>query len=253
MANLAAAFSSLSDEIKDWIGSPEVTDLIIELGKDFELDEEQNSGVSHAIMRLITQDLGPMDFISELANQLQIDKERAKNIVEKIIGGILDPIKASLKQSGVDVDLMIKYSRESTPNQSPEREPVPYGASKLDVRQAPQSQQPAPEAVPASPSGGPPENLPVPPQRPKPMLPDKPFILHQEENEAIEQESFLSKPSFRYIQPDKNEIVEQPTKTEVEGLRVVHYSSFLTPFNQADIKQLKENSIIPVPKSKWFI
>ena len=224
MANLAAAFASLPEEIKDWIGSSEVTDLIIDLSEDFELNEEQIPVVSRAIMRLVTQDLGPRDFISELTNQLQIDKDKAKSIAEKITSDVLSPIEEDLKKSGVDIGLIIEYSRESAP-QTP-------------------LQQTTPEVAP-------PENLPAPPQRPKPMLPDKPLILHQEEDvESAGQENFSSKPSFRYTEPGAAQTEEQP-ETKIEGLRVVHYSSFLTPFNQSNIGQNKAN--IPVPKSKWFV
>ena len=73
-----------------------------------------------------------------------------------------------------------------------------------------------------------------------------PFILHEEKEERVSAEKSTG-PSFIFKDIPNNRILE-PTKITVE--RVVHYSNFYTPLNQAPLKYHKK---VKIPKSKWFI
>lgn len=238
MANLAAAFVALPEEIKNWLSSQEVTGLIADINGDLKLAEDRVSVIPRLILRLAAQDLNPRDFANEISSQLGIVSEQAKETAERIYQDVLKPIEPSLKEAGVDVSLLMK----------------PRGQTDGFTKPI-SSMEPAKPISPiAKPT--PPSNLPMtaPPLKPAPS--DGPLILHQEESVAGAPE----KPSFKYRPPLWERPEREPApKAEVEipnqATKVVHYNSFLTPLNQASAftKPAAEPRIIPIPKSKWFV
>ena len=227
MANLAAAFEALPKKIRDWLGSDEVTDLIADIS------DSKGSVIAKAVLRLTVGDLNPRDFINELSSQLAVDYEKAKEISQQILDNVLKPIEISLKEVGVDVGLIVGYAREG---KNVGTSGVPTRTS--DVQNSP------------------PDNLPIPKSPVKPVAPDKPFILYQEE--AVSQ-SPSEKPSFKYRPPLEDRVsFKLAPKAEIgipgQIARVVHYSEFITPLNQAVIQKPEiKPRIIPIPKSRWFI
>lgn len=238
MANLAAAFEALPKKIRDWLGSDEVTDLIADIS------DSKGSVIAKAVLRLTVGDLNPRDFINELSSQLSVDYEKAKEISQQILDNVLKPIEISLKEAGVDVGLMIEYPRKIAASATA----PPRNDDRSSVIASPDRNRG--EAI------SPPDNLPIPKSPVKPVSPDKPFILYQEEDVS---QSPSEKPSFKYRPPLEDRVsFKLAPKAEIgipgQIARVVHYSEFITPLNQAVIQKPEiKPRIIPIPKSRWFI
>lgn len=275
MANLAAAFTSLPEELKNWLAADDITNAIDELTQKAGLKEGQAPIVAKLVLRIAVQDLDPRELENELMRSLNIDEPIAKKIMELIYERIFKPKEGAFKKIGVD-PYLINFPLKSTKSPSSDKQsPTIKSQAKPQIVKPPLQLKKAVEVkadankqlttfpqvlhkksttAPQKKSVPVPENLPTPP--PKIQLPpaDKPFMLYQE---AIEDKP-VQQPSFNYQKPFlERKVKEPPPKVKVEApeiVKVVHYNKFYTPLNEPNIQShTSQTKKIPVPKSKWFV
>lgn len=107
LKSLRLALSSLPEGVKNWIASEQATYLQVEINKRLGLKPEQEKIVNQLSARLLTQDLNPRDFISELSHELNISFTTAKVFAQEIEEKIFRPIENELRQDvGLDIKLI---------------------------------------------------------------------------------------------------------------------------------------------------
>lgn len=84
-------FSSLPQNIKNILISAEITEKIINIGKNFELDEFDIEALSYTIRKLATAEVFIGDGIEFIANKTGLTLEKAKNVLGLIINDIFNP------------------------------------------------------------------------------------------------------------------------------------------------------------------
>ena len=216
--DLSLTYESLPSKITDWLESDQIFGIFNEIEQKYNLDWKKRADLNVVFLRLITQDLPPQELIANLQKSLKIGTDEAKEIIKVIDEKILQPINEDLLAIGIDRNL-IYYTAPATLEEAP---------------------PPAPITAPVAP----------PVEITQPEMPTTPFILHQEKEVAPVVEAQDIKPSFVYKPPltEKATIPTAPPKVEIE--RIVHYSMFHTPFNQA---QLRYHKPVRLPRSKWFV
>ncbi len=213
------AFASLSEKIRDWLSSEEIADIIEKICRKAKIEGEKVKWLSKIILRIAVQTLDPRQLSDEINKQLGIGADSAKKLAAEIKEKALRPIERDLKAMGIDIDMITDFA-----SPSPKMEPPP------------------------------PENLPLAVKKQVFLPPsDRPFVIHEEE--AVKTEISENRPSLIYKVPLQEKEVGGPqVKAEIEGLmRVVHYSNFFSPLNQANIQDAVKEQKVFVPKSKWFV
>ncbi len=269
---MADTFQALPEHIKDWASSDSTTFLIAEINNRLGLKEGRRRIIPSLILRLITLNLEPQDFINELANELRIGFQAAKSIAEDIENHILRSIENELRRdAGVDVKLIrfgqLRSSKPSLKTLSPAAGPIP---------QPKPSEMPAPKPMPTAPTIQ--KSLPIvdlqsfqikkgtaKPNLAEPeALPTVPFMLHQADQitqtaATAGQAAALPRlnikiPAFSRPMAEKSALagqaapkpisvkIEIPQSTTTAGqaasagsgqaARVVHYSDFRTPISR---------------------
>lgn len=221
------AFQALPERIKDWASSDSTTFLIAEINNRLGLKEGRRRIIPSLILRLITQNLEPQDFINELANELAIGFQAAKSIADDIENHILRSIENELRRdAGVDVKL-IRFGqlRPSKPLEIPKPMPAQEKIKPTEPIVDLQSFQIKKGAAKLKPA----ETEPEPP-------PATPFILHQADQitqTAIKSSLNIKVPDFSRPAAEKPS-APKPISVQIEipSARVVHYSDFRTPISQ---------------------
>ncbi|MBM3281162.1 MAG: hypothetical protein FJY91_00185 [Candidatus Harrisonbacteria bacterium] len=101
--NLALAFLSLPEPVKDWFGSLELADRLSDVNNSLGLVGDNESLLSNLLLRIITLDLDIRDLINELGLLLQINEGKAKEIAATLIKTTLTPIEKELIPLGINV------------------------------------------------------------------------------------------------------------------------------------------------------
>src|SRR3989338_2829946 len=105
--NISSAIQSLPEHVWDWLTSDAVTLSITEINNRLGFKSERRQIIPSLILKLVTQNLDPMDFINELSHELNIGFQAAKAIAEEIESRVLKPIESELRRDvGVDVKLI---------------------------------------------------------------------------------------------------------------------------------------------------
>lgn len=112
-SKLQKLLQEVPEDIKEWIGSEKITNTIIKLNKKLGLKDEKIKTIPRLMLKLETKELHPAEFIEEIAHSLDIGMKSANMIAEEIKEEILDPIEPSLKQWGVNIDLIEPELSES--------------------------------------------------------------------------------------------------------------------------------------------
>ena len=223
IARLYVIFKTLEPEIKEWISSDDTAVIVKAIVARFVLSHEQERKVPILVLRLVTQDLPPESFKAELAKELGVDENMAKEMTYAIAKDIIGPIAPTLRYGGIDTNLLGFNAPPTSP-------------SELRRAGAPEPQRiPAPEAL-------------IPPKANSPQ----PFILHEEPQ--INAPTNTGR-SFSYT-PHINEPTDGKIPPRVVIERVVHYSELRTPLNVATTHKdalNPERARIKTPQSKWFI
>ena len=261
------AFVALPPRIKGWLSSDQITFLLREISDRLGIGENKVAKISKLILRLAAQDLEPIDFINELAHELDIGFQTAKAIAEDIEKKVLRPIESELRRD-VGVDLKLIYfgkpsAQKAEPKipaaapltaKMPEPAPAPPAPIPLEVRPAEGRATAAGGGLPLT---GPTEWEKL--RKPPPPVVDlesfqikggvpkteepaaSPFILHQEgtafPTKTPKAEPFLGikveKPLPKETEKPVSVRVETPSTSSKQAppVRVVHYNGLRTPLN----------------------
>jgi len=122
-SQLHNAFLNLPSRIKEWLSSDQITFLLREITDRLGIGENKVAGISKLILRLAAQDLEPIDFINELAHELDIGFQTAKTIAEDIEKKVLKPIESELRRD-VGVDLKLIYFGKPSAQRAEPKIPV---------------------------------------------------------------------------------------------------------------------------------
>ena len=107
-------FSNLSEKIRDWLASVQLTFIIIDINRRLGLPFEKQIIIPRMIWHLVTGELAPQNFVSELGVKLGISTEIARTLTQEIEQKVLRPVSISLKSElGIDVNLIYTTSPTS--------------------------------------------------------------------------------------------------------------------------------------------
>ena len=258
--SISAAYQSLPEHIRDWISSDTVTFSISETNSRLGLKEWRRRIIPELVLRLIVQDLDPVDFINEISRGLQISFQTAKSIAEEIENKVLKPIETELRRDvGVDVKLIYFGKPQAGTSTMEQKTIIPPAQPTFTARTTPAA-PPAPTAplgqtsIQKSFKEFLEPSLALKTATPKIDLqsletPSSPFILHQEtEVPPSSKPTFNARPDFNariqnYSLPagEEKKSSSKPISIRLEtpesfdgardgqNRRVVHYSGPRTP------------------------
>ncbi len=165
-------FDNLPKTIKDWLSSSRLTLLIIDLNKRLNITGPKQFIISILVEKLITGAIEPQDFVSALADELDLSQSAAKALTKEIERIALHPIEQNLKDElGVDTALLHLEQETDLPSLSnigPISERVAVRPSFASPKYLPEETErhietPRPSSIIEPPKG-----------------PAAPFILHEE-------------------------------------------------------------------------
>lgn len=233
--DISSTIQSLPEHVWDWLTSDAATLSITEINNRLGFKSERRRIIPSLILKLITQNLDPMDFINELSHELNIGFQAAKAISEEIESRILKPIESELRRDvGVDVKL-IYFGKPSTQRAEP----------KIQVAAPLLSKAPEPAPTPLPTTVLPPplaaealaKEAPLPPKPvisgpteweklrreipPAPEIPISPFILHQENAPVSVASKTKAEPSLNikvkdYYQTSEERKPQRPVAVQLE-------------------------------------
>ncbi|MBI1961013.1 MAG: hypothetical protein HYS43_01935 [Candidatus Liptonbacteria bacterium] len=107
-------FDGLPKEIRTWLSSDRATQLVRGISSSLNLTKEESRRiVPRAILRLVTGDLAPQDFIDDVSIDFDISRSSARIIAEEIDKRILKPIdKQLLIDAGIDTKLIFLQTED---------------------------------------------------------------------------------------------------------------------------------------------
>ena len=162
-------FRNLSERLRDWLASIQLTFLIIELNQKLGFPLEKQIVIPRLIWKMVAGELAPEKFVSELGRQLEVSPSVARSLAQEIEERLLRPIETLLRiELGIDVKLIYLGTPETTvvapvsptpTSQTPTMIASPEVAHPNEVRVAP-----TPPPIPSRPAPIPP---PAPPIQPK--------------------------------------------------------------------------------------
>ena len=199
----------LPDDIRSWFASSRVIYTTESLNNYLNLQDERKAIIPRLILKLITHDLEPQDFATDLATELGITNNAAKAITKEVEAKLLHPIEESLRGAGIDIALL-HFERElelpllsnigaisSTPSREPE---YTAPAERLPEETERHIASPRPSTI-IEPKG-----------------PAAPFILH-EERETVKPIAQPPRPTFSIKIPLKEKkygAVAPPVAARIE-------------------------------------
>lgn len=207
--SLAEEFDTLPEAIKTWLASDHATIYVSEINKKLGIKGERRGIIPTLVLRLVTKDLEPRDFIPELAAELNIGQPIAKSLAEEIEAKILHPIELGLRRdAGVDIKL-IYLGETAEKTVAPAAPPV---TGKIPPPTAEISRPPIPPIT-------------------KPQLPTAPTA--PEEKPAIS-------PRIIYRERD----FQAKPEIKPASARIVHYSNLITPLSNSESEMENNNSFL---------
>jgi hypothetical protein len=121
--------NEIPEKIRDWIGSEEITNLIIDLNGRINTPEEKISVIPRIVFRVATKTLPISEIRKTLAEELGLDSVKVDAIANEFKEKILKPIDSDLRKIGVDIQLITE--NETLPRKAPAPEPVQKKESAL--------------------------------------------------------------------------------------------------------------------------
>ncbi len=147
--DLRKKFDELPDKIREWLTSERATYVVIDINERLGMIGPLVKIIPNTILRLVTKDIEPSEFINVLSKELDIDFNSAKNIAQEIEEKILRPIEGLLRREA-DIDIKLIYFA------SPTAKPTQPTQTPIAIRVEPPVRQiPTPPASPTR-LGGPP-------------------------------------------------------------------------------------------------
>lgn len=95
---IAQMYDNLPEDLKDAIFSVEMSSVVEKIGKESQLNIEQIGDLANETGMVMLGVTHPDEFISNLAERLVVDKERAGLIAHKINDQIFKPVRDSLRK-----------------------------------------------------------------------------------------------------------------------------------------------------------
>ncbi|MEK7590342.1 MAG: hypothetical protein AAB454_01375, partial [Patescibacteria group bacterium] len=95
---------TIPQSIRDWLASNVATYIVIELNNRLGFKDLKRQVIPSLIFWLVTREITPEDFITQLSQELKISTSSAKNIAAEIVEKLLRPIERSLRTE-MDVDI----------------------------------------------------------------------------------------------------------------------------------------------------
>jgi hypothetical protein len=202
---------NIPDQIKDWFGSIEITELISRLNQALGLEKEKRRIIPRALLKLEFKELQPENLEEYLRKELSPDEQKLEIALEEIKGPILSPIKKELLEYGVNIDLIGLSAEEAAEvkKNTPLPQPAPLATPTATVVQKPEAPRLIREEEKLQPVIG-----------EKYYSPLKPSFYKPEEAGAPENQPPAVKLEFNLGQAG-----EKPR----EAPRVVNYSELKTP------------------------
>ena len=119
-SDLRKKFDKLPDKIREWLTSERATYIVIDIDERLGMIGLFDKIIPTTILRLVTKDIEPSEFINTLSEELDIDFNSAKNIAQEIEEKILRPIEGPLRrEAGLDVKLVYFAKPTSHPEAQP--------------------------------------------------------------------------------------------------------------------------------------
>ncbi len=227
LAALHAAFRVLQPEIREWLTSDEAMEAIGAVGERLVLSREQKIQLPVLILRLVTQDISPESFKSEIAQALSVAPDIAAQATTMLAETVFAPVAQALRFSGIDTTALGFDS---------------------------------PAAPPAAQTIAPDSNFPTFPKKETQSPPSppsfgeqeiKPFILHKEPKT---EQAEAPRPSFSFISESSGAFGESAPAPKVIIERVVHYSNLRSSLTEPRRPRAEPKmEAIRKPSSRWFV
>lgn len=153
-----AWLENMPDAIRDWLGSSELTFLIMGLSRRLGFDGIKVSVVPNLILQVVLKELSPEKLAESLGKKLGLDSAGSAAVAKEVEEKMLRPIENQLRRDlGVDIKMIYAGIQSTQPR--PSNPPAPAAQ---------------PIYRPAPPVGGPPIYRPAPPAPPAPITPSAP-------------------------------------------------------------------------------
>ena len=106
IASLYTVFKTLPDEVTTWLTSEQVSAALATLGKQYVLSDEQSLELPFLLLRLVTENIPPEQFVGELSRSTSLPTDTVQRITDEIKTTILTPIEKPLRFLGIDIALL---------------------------------------------------------------------------------------------------------------------------------------------------
>ncbi|HUY69591.1 MAG TPA: hypothetical protein VMU70_01030 [Candidatus Tyrphobacter sp.] len=229
-----ALLKSLPQNIRDWIGSEEITEAISSVNSAMGLSGGQETVLPRLIFSLVTKQISGNDFSDQLKTNLDISPSNKQRLLMLVERDIFSPMEKELVDAGVNLNLTPATPPPATTTQSPSQQII-TPITEVEAVKTPQAQA---------------QDSPI----MRPAFKNTPFVIHEAdvpqvaeekrpeaENEYFYHPSFDSAPKFEAPAPvaqietalddssSARPISPTPAQAGAPPSRVVHYSELRTP------------------------
>ncbi len=232
------SFERLPFGIQQLLTSPQTVDAITEIN-DSRVSPENDGVIPRLLLRLMLKKIYPQNFIAELRSNLNVDGETARLIARDLVKSILGPAKETIKRElEIDIGLIELGGEEAIPDAALSPAIIAPEVANLP-KFAPETKIPT---------------TPIAEITPTPTIYDgeSPLIIHEEKSPIVagaepvvpsfnykpKEESYWRsaepKPIAVRVETPKNALANPEPKNP---RRIVHYSNFRTPLNDANDKK----------------
>jgi hypothetical protein len=121
-------FKNLPLEIKEWVGSDQVTYIISEVNKKLGMRNPFGNDIRvipRLILRLAVKDLKPESFSNALQEELDLTPVRTQQAVQEIKERVLEPIKLPLLRWGVNINEISNFKIQNPNLTTGSQMPIP--------------------------------------------------------------------------------------------------------------------------------
>lgn len=100
---MAHSIEQIPIKLRRWFGSDGVVGFLGDLNDRLKLEDEDMTIIPYYIYALLSQNLRPQEFVTELSSSLNLGVAAAQSLAREIREKIFDPIKNDLFEWGVDI------------------------------------------------------------------------------------------------------------------------------------------------------
>lgn len=226
---------TIPQPIRDWLASNVSTYIVIEINNRLGFKDTKRQIIPSLVFWLVTREIAPEDFITQIGQELKINPSSAKNIAAEIVEKLLRPIEKTLRTE-LDVDI----SKILTAELPIKEIPTPVIQEKIEaikpiVKIAPEWQLSASSIIEGekpfiiheeTPTFKIPIKIAPPTIKPRPTPPPVSAIapiLKAAKPPEIPQKTQIQ------TKPETKELKMLPNVAHKKSHRIVHYSNFTSP------------------------